>query len=107
MYIDEFNNDDDIEEDVLPSDLKRLVEAKERQILPHKEATKNVNLGTEELKKEVNIGTSLSESTRKELIDLLKGYVDVFAWSYQDMPSLDIDIVLHHLPLREECLLVK
>ena len=51
MYADEFSNDEDIEEDVLPSNLKRLVEAEERQILPHQEATKNVNLGTKEVKK--------------------------------------------------------
>ena len=35
MYADEFSNDEDIEEDVLPSNLKRLVETEERQILPH------------------------------------------------------------------------
>ena len=107
MYADEFGNDEGIEEDVLPSDLKRLVEAEERQILPHQETTENVNLGTEEVKREVKIGTSLSESTREELIDLLKEFVDVFAWSYQDMPGLDTDIVVHHLPLREECPPVK
>ena len=103
MYADEFDNDEDIEEDVLPSDLKRLVEAEERQILPHQQTTENVNLGTEELKKEVKIDTSLSKSTKKELIDMLKEYVDIFAWSYQDMLGLDTDIVVHHLPLREEC----
>ena len=103
MYTDEFGNDEDIEEEVLPSDLKRLVEAEERQILPHQETTENVNLGTEEVKREVKIGTLLSESTREELINLLKEFVDVFAWSYQDMPGLDTDIVVHHLPLREEC----
>ena len=41
------------------------------------------------------------------MIDLLKEYVDVFAWSYQDMSGLDTDIVVHRLPLREECPLVK
>ena len=35
MYADEFSNDKDIKEDVLPLDLKRLVEAEERKILPH------------------------------------------------------------------------
>ncbi|RDX84865.1 hypothetical protein CR513_34014, partial [Mucuna pruriens] len=29
----------------------------------------------------------------------LKEYADVFAWSYQDMPSLDREIVEHKLPL--------
>ena len=31
----------------------------------------------------------------------------MFAWSYQDMPGLDTDIVVHRLPLREECMPVK
>ena len=33
------------------------------------------------------------------LITLLEEYQDVFAWSYQDMPGLDSDIVQHKLPL--------
>ena len=40
MYTGEFSNDKDTKEDVLPSDLKRLVEVEERQILRHQEATK-------------------------------------------------------------------
>ena len=31
----------------------------------------------------------------------------MFTWSYQDMPGLDTDIVVHCLPLREECAPVK
>ena len=31
----------------------------------------------------------------------------MFAWSYQDMPGLDTDIVVYRLPLREECISVK
>ncbi|KAL4280265.1 hypothetical protein GQ457_03G011170 [Hibiscus cannabinus] len=30
-------------------------------------------------------------------------YHDVFAWSYQDMPGLDTDIVMHRLPIKTEC----
>ena len=107
VYVGEFNNEEDMENDDLPPDLLRLVEQDERQILPHLEITEAVNLGTEEEKKEVKIGTTLSPATRKELMDLLQDYNDVFAWSYQDMPGLDTDIVVHRLPLREECMLVK
>ena len=73
----------------------------------HQEITEAINLGIEEERKKVKIGTTLSPATRKELIELLQDYNDVFAWSYQDMPSLDTDIVVHRLPLREECALVK
>ena len=71
-----------MENDDLPPDLLRLVEQDERQILPHQEVTEAINLGTEEESKEVKIGTTLSSATRKELIDLLQDYSDVFAWSY-------------------------
>ena len=42
-----------MENDDLPSDLLRLVEQDEKQILPHLEITEAVNLGIEEEKKEV------------------------------------------------------
>ena len=49
----------------------------------------------------------MSPATKKDLIDLLRNYSDVFAWSYQDMPGLDTDIVVYRFPLREECASVK
>ena len=96
-----------MEDDDLPLDLLRLVEQDERQILHHQEIIKAINLGTEKERKKVKIGTTLSPATRKELIDLLQDYSDVFVLSYQDMPGLDTDIVVHRLPLREECAPVK
>ena len=70
--------------------------------MPHQEVTEAINLEIAEERKEVKIGTTLSPATRKELIDLLQDYSDVFAWSYQDMLGLDTDIEAHRLPLREE-----
>ena len=75
--------------------------------MPHQEVIKAINLGTEEERREVKIGITLSLATRKKLIDLLQEYSDVFVWSYQDMPGLNTDIVVHRLPLREKCVLVK
>jgi hypothetical protein len=60
-----------------------------------------INLGTEEDKKEVKIGASLQPEVKESLIKLLREYVDVFAWSYQDMPGLDTNIVEHKLPLNQ------
>ena len=91
----------------LPPDLLRLVAQDEKQILPHQEVIEAINVGTKEERREVKIGTILSPTTREKLIDLLREYNDVFAWSYQDMPGLDTDIVVHRLPLREECAPVK
>ena len=82
VYVGELGNEKDMEDDDLPPDLLRLVKQDERQILPHQEITEAVNLGTEEERKEVKIETMLSPATKKELIDLLQKYIDVFAWSY-------------------------
>ena len=96
-----------MEDDNLPLALLRLVAQDEKQILPHQEFTEAINLGTEEERREVKIGTTLSPIITEKLISQLQEYNDVFAWSYQDMSGLDIDIVVHRLPLREECASIK
>ena len=74
---------------------------------PHQEETELVDLGTGSGKKEVKVGTGMTAPVRKELMALLKDYQDIFAWSYQGMPSLSFDIVQHKLPLNLECSPVK
>ncbi|WRX14587.1 Reverse transcriptase domain - like 10 [Theobroma cacao] len=82
-------------------------EKEEKEILPHQELTEMINLGNGEEKREVKIGTSLSSNERQKLEELLREYVDVFAWSYQDMLGLNTDIVVHKLPLRPDCKPIK
>ena len=94
-------------EEEIPAEISRLLEREEKAIHPHEEALEVVNLGSEEDRKEVKIGASLNESIKKQIVEILKKYVDVFAWSYRDMPGLDTNIVVHHLPLRPECPPVK
>ena len=38
---------------------------------------------------------------------MIRSYLDVFAWSYEDMSGLDPSIVQHHLPLLPHVELVK
>ena len=38
---------------------------------------------------------------------MLHDYVEIFSWSYEDMPGMDTDIVVHHLPTKEDCPPVK
>ena len=66
-----------------------------------------VNLGTDEDNKEVKIGVELSSDEKQEMHELLKEYVDVFAWSYADMPGLSTDIVMHEIHTKSECKPVK
>ncbi|KAI5406030.1 hypothetical protein KIW84_052694 [Lathyrus oleraceus] len=97
--------EDDIEE--IPDEITCLLEHEEKIIQPHLENLETVNLGSEDYVREVKIGALLEESVNKGLIELLREYVDVFAWSYEDMPGLDTDIVQHFLPLKPECVPVK
>ena len=102
-YISETNLEEDIDESDLPPEMQRLLVREDKQILPHQEVIELVNLGTDDEKKEVKIGLSLDPSTKKEIVDLFKEYVYIFAWSYQDMPDLSTKIVEHQLPMRPEC----
>lgn len=45
----------------------------------------------------VKICKNLSEEEKLKLIALLKEYKDVFAWRYEEMPSLDPKLVTHKL----------
>src|ERR1044072_2578686 len=101
-----FDVEEEVEEEI-PDEISRLLKHEERIIQPHKEPLDAINLGSEEDRKEVNIGASLNSSVKSKLINLLKEYVDVFVWSYQAMPGLDTSIVEHHLPLKLECPPVK
>ena len=91
----------------LPSDLKRMVEQEEREVKPHQEETKVVNLGVDGERREVKVSTCMSVYIRDELLTLLREYQDIFAWSYQDMPSLSLDIVQHKIPMNPKCSSVK
>ncbi|WJX45728.1 hypothetical protein P8452_32589 [Trifolium repens] len=95
------------EDEEVPYEIERLLKQEKKSIQPHQEAVELINLGTDEEKREIKIGALLEASIKERVIDLLKEYVDIFAWSYQDMPGLDPEIVEHRLPLKPECPPVK
>lgn len=51
-----------------------------------------VNLGTKEMPKKVYIGKKLSPKVRQNLIDFLRKYRHVFAWSYDDLKAYREDL---------------
>ena len=62
-----------------PPEIMRMIEQEEKAIEPHGETTELVNLGTEENRREVKVGTAMGDSVRAKLVQLLREYVDVFA----------------------------
>ena len=103
-----YQAEEEAEEDCeLPEELARMLRQEEKVIQPHQEALEVINLGTEDARKEVKIGAALEDGVKQKLVEMLHEYVDIFAWSYEDMPGLDTDIVMHELPLKKGCSPVK
>ena len=58
------------------------------------------NIGTVEHPRMVKISKALTAEQRNRYIKLLKDYVDVFAWSYEDLKTYDTGIIQHKVPLK-------
>ena len=74
-------------------------DTEDRKVTPVYGNTELIDFGVPDQPREIRISSSLYPDTRSGLIDLLRSYLDVFAWSYEDMPGLDPTIVQHHLPI--------
>uniref|UniRef100_A0A2N9EWS0 Uncharacterized protein n=1 Tax=Fagus sylvatica TaxID=28930 RepID=A0A2N9EWS0_FAGSY len=99
------NSDEEIE---LPNDILEALERQDEGSKPNIEELEIVNLANEgEEPREVKIGTRCAAEQKEALIALLREFHEIFAWSYQDMPGLDTDIVVHKIPLKPECKPVK
>ena len=46
----------------------------------------------------IKVGNTLTTSKKDGLVALLTELKEVFAWSYEDMPGIDTDIVQHCIP---------
>ena len=49
----------------------------------------------------------MEHSVKERLIKMLHDYIEIFAWSYEDIPGLDTAIVVHCLPTKGDCPPVK
>uniref|UniRef100_A0A2N9EQZ0 Uncharacterized protein n=1 Tax=Fagus sylvatica TaxID=28930 RepID=A0A2N9EQZ0_FAGSY len=86
------NSDEEIE---LPNDILEALERQDEGSKPNIEELEIINLADEgEEPREVKIGTRCTTEQKEALIALLREFHEIFAWSYQDMPGLDTDIVI-------------
>ncbi|XP_070025401.1 uncharacterized protein [Nicotiana sylvestris] len=65
--------------------------------------TEPINLGSSEEIRETKISIFADGKTRDVLIQLLFEFKDVFAWSYDNMPGLSVDLVIHKFPTYPDC----
>ena len=60
------------------------------------EETFNVKLVEGDTSKVTKIGGELQSPLKEEIINFLKGNLDIFAWSHEDMLSIDRRVIKHH-----------
>ena len=88
----------DIDDEVAQHDLNEEsyipdLDLKNERVSPALKDHEIVDFGTEDQPRELKIGSHLSSVERDRLNHLLMSYLDVFAWSYKDIPGLDPSIV--------------
>ena len=66
-----------------------------------------VNIGTENDPKMIKIGKGTSKKERNDLINLVKRFRDVFAFTYEELKAYREDVFQHTIPLKLECQKVK
>jgi hypothetical protein len=59
-----------------------------------------VDLGDGSVKRPTYISAELQGNQKASMCELLKELSDCFAWSYDEMPSLDQELVKHRLPIK-------
>ena len=68
-------------------------ELKHGHLEPIKEETQPINLGTNDERKMIQVGYTLTTSEKDALMALLTKFKEVFVWSYKGMLRIDTDIV--------------
>ncbi|KAK3021484.1 hypothetical protein RJ639_045867 [Escallonia herrerae] len=57
----------------------------------------SIEVNPREENKTVRIGSNLKEDTKLELVNLLRTYADIFAWTAVYMPRIDPEVITHRL----------
>ena len=71
-----------------------MIEEKEEE---KEEALETMELVDGEPTKTTRIGTTMSKEMRKKLVQFLKGNLDVFAWSHEDLPGIATEVIQYQL----------
>ncbi|KAL0396151.1 UNVERIFIED_CONTAM: hypothetical protein Scaly_0063500 [Sesamum calycinum] len=62
---------------------------------------KEINLGDVENPWPIYISTLLTDDEEKAYVELMHEFKDVFAWTYKEMPGLDLKVVVHQLSIKK------
>jgi hypothetical protein len=74
---------------------------------PTEDEVIQVDVGEEDHPKPIFLSKNLSPQEKEDYISLIQDYIDVFAWSYEDMSGLDPEVAMHRLDIKSDAKLVK
>ena len=66
-----------------------------------------INIGTNDETKIIKVGKGTSEKERNDLVNLVKEYRDVFAFTYDELKYYREDVFQHTIPLKQDIKEVK
>jgi len=96
-----------LKDNVIPKGLvplEKLFNANDVGMNPKKadleEDLEECNLGTDQQPKMVRLAKNVPEHFKQRYVSLFKKFVDVFAWSYEDLKTYDTKIIQHKIPLK-------
>ena len=79
----------------------------EKKIEPMDPTIETINLGNDENSCLIKISSTLNEKEKKDFQGLLTEFQEVFAWSYEDIPGIDLEIAQHHIDIHDHMVPVK
>ncbi|XP_070035446.1 uncharacterized protein [Nicotiana tomentosiformis] len=94
----ECDDETEYDEEAAFQEISRELNHFEEKPKPNLNETEAINLGDQDNIRETKISVHLEPQIKEEIIKALFEYKDVFAWSYDDMPGLSTDLVVHKLP---------
>jgi len=65
------------------------------------EEVESCNLGTVAMPKMIKLSKFLSVDRKHKYIEMMKRFIDVFAWSYADLNKYDPTFIQHTIPIKE------
>jgi hypothetical protein len=71
-----------------------------RQGFSSADPLEEVDIGGGSIPRPTFINKNMTAGYKAKVIELLKHYVDCFAWEYHEMPGLSRELVEHRLPIK-------
>lgn len=69
--------------------------------IPQDEHIQDYNIGIEEEPRLIKLFDGVTLNYKERYLKLFKDYINVFAWSYEDLKTYDTSFIQHKIPLKE------